>query len=81
MSTCDTCKFWKPYKLKLSPVWAGYGACSSKKNQGTDGANAPSYGTDDASAISSTGPKFGCIHHRPNSEQSPARSAGQPSQP
>jgi hypothetical protein len=76
MNTCDTCQFWE-LPLKEWPARFGnpsipigsYGKClkgigSCGQFPPIDGCYADSR-VDDGSGYGRTGPKFGCIHHKP----------------
>lgn len=62
MNTCDTCEYWK-FPIKKNMI---EGDCLNPKNEPNQDGNLDGIRYDwDRSSTFTTGPKFGCIHHKP----------------
>lgn len=78
MDNCDTCQFWRCYRLNSE----GYGTCHSDKFKSGSEAGAKEDdgvrygGADGYGDFFEVGPKFGCIHHRHNHPAPPPEGTG-----
>lgn len=68
MNTCDTCKWWR---RRVAP--STFGSCDHLEQTDDDEDSPYGFGVFDGEPFNSgsfrSGPKFGCVHHAPNTQE------------